>query len=183
MQRNNILQTWTFPCSACLSFWKSCSKHGKALRNGDDDGAWKACSTTWNVGINCEFCLGQKVPMGNLNRVGCSQDLLEAYWLLTSSPASRHWAPLNNDQLKPYTITKLNSRRLKVKTQLYYIILYHMIWYDMIWYDTIYDMIWYDIILYYIILYYIILYYIILLYILLYQLYYIILYTYIYSGW
>jgi hypothetical protein len=119
MQRNNMLQTWTFPCSACLSFWKSCSKHGKALRSGDDDAAWIECSTTWNVGNNFEFCLGQKEPMGNLNRFGFSQDLLEAYWLLTNSPAPRHWALLNNEQLQLYGISANHvSRRREFNDRL-----------------------------------------------------------------
>jgi hypothetical protein len=49
--------------------------------------AWEACSTTWNFGTNSAFALGPRKTTGNLDRIGRSQDLPDANWLLASSPA------------------------------------------------------------------------------------------------
>jgi hypothetical protein len=48
--------------------------------------AWEACSVTWNLGINSAFALGPRKTTANLDRVGQSQDLPDANWLLASSP-------------------------------------------------------------------------------------------------
>jgi hypothetical protein len=49
--------------------------------------AWEACSATWNLGTNSAFALGPRKTMENLDRIGRSQDLPDANWLLASSPA------------------------------------------------------------------------------------------------
>jgi hypothetical protein len=49
--------------------------------------AWEACSATWNLGANSAFALGPRKTTENLDRVGRSQDLTDANWLLASSPA------------------------------------------------------------------------------------------------
>jgi hypothetical protein len=48
--------------------------------------AWEACSATWNLGTNSAFALGSRKTTENLDRVGRSQDLPDANWLLASSP-------------------------------------------------------------------------------------------------
>jgi hypothetical protein len=40
--------------------------------------AWEACSATWNLGTNSAFALGPRKITENLDRVGWSQDLLDA---------------------------------------------------------------------------------------------------------
>jgi hypothetical protein len=45
-----------------------------------------------NFGTNSAFGLGPRKTMENLDRVGRSQDLLDANWLLASSPALNKWA-------------------------------------------------------------------------------------------
>jgi hypothetical protein len=49
--------------------------------------AWEACSATWNLGTDSAFALGPRTTTKNLDRVGRSQDLPNANWLLASSPA------------------------------------------------------------------------------------------------
>jgi hypothetical protein len=49
--------------------------------------ACEACSATWNLGTNSAFALWPRKTTENLNRVGRSQDLPDANWLLASSPA------------------------------------------------------------------------------------------------
>jgi hypothetical protein len=51
-----------------------------------------ACSATWNLGTNSAFALGPRKSTENLDRVGWSQDLPDANWLLASSPALNPWA-------------------------------------------------------------------------------------------
>jgi hypothetical protein len=60
--------------------------------------AWEACSTTWNLGTNSGFALGRRKTRENLDRVGRSQDLPDANWLLVSSPT-----------LKPRTLTLISN--------------------------------------------------------------------------
>jgi hypothetical protein len=49
--------------------------------------AYEACSATWNLGTNSAFALGPRKITENLDRVGRSQDVRDANWLLASSPA------------------------------------------------------------------------------------------------
>jgi hypothetical protein len=49
--------------------------------------AWEACSATWNLSTNSTFALGPRKTTENLYRVGRSQDLPDANWLLASSSA------------------------------------------------------------------------------------------------
>jgi hypothetical protein len=44
-------------------------------------------SATWNLGTNSAFAMGPRKTTENLDRVGRSQDLPDANWLLASSPA------------------------------------------------------------------------------------------------
>jgi hypothetical protein len=50
--------------------------------------AWEACSGTWNLGTNSSLALVPRKTTENLDRVGRSQDLPDANWLLAISPAS-----------------------------------------------------------------------------------------------
>jgi hypothetical protein len=49
--------------------------------------ACEACSTKWNLGTNSAFALWPRKTKEKLNRVGLSQDLPDANWILASSPA------------------------------------------------------------------------------------------------
>jgi hypothetical protein len=51
---------------------------GRAMR--------EACNVTWNMATNLVFALGRKKTTENLDRVGRSQDLPDADWLLACSP-------------------------------------------------------------------------------------------------
>jgi hypothetical protein len=55
--------------------------------------AWEACSSTWNLGTNSAFALGPRKTTEYLHRVGRSQDVPNANWLLVSSPALNTQAP------------------------------------------------------------------------------------------
>jgi hypothetical protein len=61
--------------------------------------AWEACSATWNLGTNSAFALGPRKITENLDRVGWSQDLPNAYWLLASSPAFKYTSPNGSPKL------------------------------------------------------------------------------------
>jgi hypothetical protein len=54
---------------------------------------WEAYSAMWNLGTNPAFALGPWKTTENLDRVGQSQDLPNAYWLLASSPAFKYTIP------------------------------------------------------------------------------------------
>jgi hypothetical protein len=49
--------------------------------------ACEACSATWSMSTNLAFVLGPRKTTENLDLVGRSQDLLDANWLIASSPA------------------------------------------------------------------------------------------------
>jgi hypothetical protein len=49
--------------------------------------ACKACSATWNLGTNSQFALEPRKATENLDRFGRPQDLPDANWLLSFSPA------------------------------------------------------------------------------------------------
>jgi hypothetical protein len=49
--------------------------------------ACEACSATWNLGTNSAFALWPRKTTEKLDRVGWSQDLPDANWLLASSQA------------------------------------------------------------------------------------------------
>jgi hypothetical protein len=49
--------------------------------------AWESCSAMCNLGTTSTFVLGPRKTTENLDRVGRSQDLPDASWLLASNPA------------------------------------------------------------------------------------------------
>jgi hypothetical protein len=53
----------------------------------DRRAACEACNAAWNLGTNSTFALGSRKTTENLDRLGRSQDLPDANWLLASSPA------------------------------------------------------------------------------------------------
>jgi hypothetical protein len=60
--------------------------YGKIVYITNGRAACEACSATWNLGTNSAFTLGPMKTTENLDRVGQSQDLPDANWLLASSP-------------------------------------------------------------------------------------------------
>jgi hypothetical protein len=53
--------------------------------------ACETCCATWDLGANSAFALGSRKTTEKLDRVGRSQDLPDANWLLASSPALNTW--------------------------------------------------------------------------------------------
>ena len=46
--------------------------------------AWIARSSTWDLSANAAFVLEPRIATESLDRIGVSQDIPEAYWLLVS---------------------------------------------------------------------------------------------------
>jgi hypothetical protein len=68
--------------------------------------AWEACSAMSNLDTNWAFALGLRKSTENLDRVGRSQDLPDAYGLLASSPAFKYASPNGS----PYLCWKQTQR-------------------------------------------------------------------------
>jgi hypothetical protein len=66
---------------------------GQTFDVNNERAACEARSAAWNLVTNWAFALASRKTTENLDRIGRSQDLLDAEWLLASSPAFKYVNP------------------------------------------------------------------------------------------